>query len=106
MIPADIEFDPTPDQEPGDIRDNAERWIRENPDVMSLFERFALELAARKAAFGMRLVAERVRWECAFAYTTPFKINDHHTPYVARELVRRHPFLVDHLSFRRTKYEA
>ncbi len=87
------------------LRDQSHAWMIENPSVMALFERFALEMAGRGRHFGMRLIAERCRWECAFNYSTTFKINDHYTPYIARELVRRHPFLKDHIEFRRTKDE-
>lgn len=100
-----ISFEPYPHPDQGDLREQTREWMQENPGVMALFERFALEMASKRKHFGMRLIAERVRWEVAFTYNTEFKINDHFTPYIARELVRRHPFLRDHLEFRKTKYE-
>lgn len=100
----DFEDDPAPMQ--GDLRENAERWIAENPEIFGLFERFALELAGLKQVFGINFLRERVRWECAFFYgNEPFKITNSYSPYIARELVRRHPHLAGHMKFRRTKYE-
>ncbi len=100
-----ITFEDAPENETGDLRENALRWMEANPGIIALFERFSLEFLTRQRTFGMRLVAERVRWECAFTYATDFKICNNHTPYVARELVKRHPKLADFLRFRRTKYE-
>lgn len=101
-----ITYDETPDQEPGDIRENAQRWIDENPAAMDLFRRFAFELANRNTRFGMKALAERVRWEMAITTTgSTWKINNSHIAYIARDLVRRYPGLTLYLSFRRTKYD-
>lgn len=80
----------------------ARAWMDENPEVVALFERFALELAGKGRRFGMKLLAERVRWECAFFYAdSDFKINNNHVAYVARELIRRHPMLAELIETRR-----
>lgn len=101
-----IDFEPNPEQEPGDIRENAQRWIDENPRVMELFRRFAFEMANKHQRFGMKALCERVRWDVAvMANGGEFKINNSHVAYIARDLVRRYPGLTCFLSFRRTKYD-
>lgn len=105
MSQAQLNFEATPDQEPGDIRENAEAWIQRNPSVMSSLERYALEMAALKRHFGMKLIVERARYQTAFQADGQWKLNNSYTAYVARELVRRHPHLANYLTFRRTKYE-
>lgn len=74
-----------------------------NPQALALFERFALDLAARGQRFGINLIRERVRWECSFAYSGAFKVCNTHSPYIARRLIQRHPHLADHLDLRETR---
>ena len=45
------------------LRQAAADWIEANPRAFALFERFALSLAERGRSFGMKALAERVRWE-------------------------------------------
>lgn len=88
------------------MRDEAARWIAENPQVYRLFERFALEAAAQGRPFGAKLLAERVRWECVVVGRSDdlYKLNNNHTAYVARRLVADHPELGPLLRFRKTRY--
>jgi hypothetical protein len=80
----------------------AREWIDANPEAFAMFERFALELAAKGRRFGIALVTERVRWEVAFNYDkTDWKINNSHRAYIARELIARHPKLADLIETRR-----
>ena len=85
-------------------REAAEEWIESNPHVVALFERFALELAGRNRRFGINLIRERVRWECAFAYEDDFKVCNTHSPYIARHLIAKHPHLAAFVETRATKY--
>ncbi len=102
-----IEIEPSPVQEAGDIRENAQRWIDENPQAMELFRLFAFEMANKCQRFGMKALCERVRWDMAVSTTGgDFKVNNSHVAYLARELVRRYPGLTCFLSFRRTKYDT
>lgn len=87
-------------------REAALRWMEEHPDAVSLFETLAMQAAARGRKFGMKALTERVRWE--FLITRDegtWKLNNNHTAYVARELVRRHPHLAEHIEFRRASGE-
>jgi hypothetical protein len=88
-----------------DLREAAENWIATNPQVYGLFERFALEMYARGKKFGVGLLTERVRWECAITSTSDdgFKINNNHRAYIGRKLVADHPQLQGLLSFRETR---
>lgn len=88
----------------GDLAARAARWMDENPSAMALFERFALEAAARGHRFGIGQLAERVRWEVALSTTgDAFKVNNSYRAYVARELIRRHPDLAELIELRHTK---
>jgi len=79
-----------------------------NPSVYALFSRFALQMADRHHRFGIGLLAERVRWECAITSTNedddPYKINNNYRAYIARQLISDHPGLEALMVFRRTRY--
>lgn len=74
-----------------------------HPEIYRLFEQYALKAAAQGRRFGINLLRERVRWECAFSYDTEFKICNTHSPYIARRLLRQHPHLGDFLTVRSTQ---
>lgn len=78
------------------------RWIRRHPEAYALFVKYALELALRrKRRFGIKLIAERVRWEAVFEWgEEDFKINNNYPAYIARRLVREYPSLEGRLEFR------
>lgn len=72
----------------------ASAWMAEHPDAMRLFERLALVAAGRGRRFGMKALAERVRWEFSIERGDEhYKINNNHISFVARELIRLHPHL-------------
>jgi len=83
----------------------AAKWMRENPQAMELFERFALEAAHKRRRFGIGALAERVRWECHIGEYEDFKINNNYRAYIARELVRKYPHLAKFIEFRTVKAE-
>lgn len=90
-----------------DHRERAEAWIAEHPDVYALFERFAGEMALRGRKFGVKALAERVRWECEWIKKddeADWKINNNHVAYIARRLVQDHPQLKDFVEFRKVDF--
>jgi len=90
-----------------DLRESAERWIRDNPEAFALFERFALEALQHGRPFGAKLLAERVRWESTIVLGRDedgYKISNNHTAYIARALADRHPELLRLMRFRQTRY--
>jgi len=88
-----------------DYRAKAEAWIAKHPEVYALFERFALQAAAKGRRFGVKLLAERVRWECFFQRDAEdtFKINNSLVAFIARRLVRDHPKLEKYIEFRKVR---
>jgi hypothetical protein len=88
-----------------DLRKETEAWIQSNPDVAKLFLYFARELASKRRPFGIGLIAERVRYECAMT-TSPskFKVNNNARSYIARWLIAQDPSLEQWMSFRKVKY--
>jgi hypothetical protein len=74
---------------------------------MALFERFALDAASRERRFGVKALAERVRWECMISRDgNDWKINNSYVSTIARELVRRHPELLEFIEFRTSPQEG
>lgn len=72
-----------------DLRAAAEKWMRENPEAMRLFRKFAGQMLAAERRFGIGQLTERVRWECAVKTRgEPFKINNNFRAYIARRLIR------------------
>jgi len=69
-----------------DLRGEAERWIDENPEAYALFVRFARERVTKGRRFGVKAIAERVRWEWDLEWDGEFKLNNNLTAYIARRL--------------------
>jgi hypothetical protein len=85
----------------------AEKFMAAQPQVMALFTKFALEMAATGNRFGAKLIAERVRWEVATTWAADergFKLNNNHTAYIARALIEKHQSLEGLMTCRRTVY--
>lgn len=69
--------------------------------VFPLFERFALQMLDRRRRFGFRLIAERVRWEVKTTWEyEDFKLNDHYTPFIARDMIAKYPALGEYVETR------
>ena len=85
------------------LRESAAEWIASNGLAMSLFERFARQMVERRRRFGVKALAERVRWECAMAWDDTVKINNNYSAYVARELCQHIPGLADLIETRVTR---
>ncbi len=90
--------------------ENARLWMAENPAVMRKFEALALERASRGERFGVKQLAEYIRWHEWFghakdnvAYKGFFKVHNNHVAYIARELIRRHPRLKEFIELRKAK---
>lgn len=87
------------------LREEAERFIAEHPEVYALFEKFALAMAGRGKRFGIGQLTERVRWEVAMQWDKDdrgFRINNNHRAYIARQLIEDHPSLEGLIECRRT----
>ena len=66
----------------------------EHPVAMDLFENMARIAANRGRKFGVKFIAERVRWEFVIDRgIADFKVNNSHVAYIARELIERDPLL-------------
>lgn len=90
------------------LRQAAADWIEANPRAFALFERFALSLAERGRSFGMKALAERVRWEVLATWEKDaegYRLNNNLPAYIGRELVARHPELAAFIEFRRCRDE-
>lgn len=74
------------------LRQQADAWIEANPEIYELFKRFARNAAAHRRRFGVKLLAERVRWEIAIeSHGDDFKVNNNFTAYIARRLLEDIP---------------
>lgn len=73
-------------------------WIKLNPHVFELFERYTLIATARGAKrLSAWLVVNRLRWELEFEtkgtdiYDSQFKISNDYIAYLARDFIEKHP---------------
>ena len=88
-----------------DWREETDQWIEDNPTVYALFEKYALKKLHKNQAFGVKALAERVRWEVNFLWAhKKYKLNNNYSAYIARRLVAVHPKLLPLLKFRKTRY--
>lgn len=70
-------------------------WKALNAGVYDLFRRFARERLDASRRFGMKALVERVRWESPVPVTRTdgFRLNDHYTAYLIRDLIEEMPGL-------------
>lgn len=86
------------------LKERATAWMDANPEAMKHFAAFAEQLRQRGRRFGMKLLAERVRWELTLrGGAEDFKINNNHVAYVSRRLITDDPRLAEHIKCRITK---
>lgn len=65
-------------------------------------------MAERQRKFGMKALAERVRWEVMTTWdkdTDGYRVNNSIVAYIGRRLVEHHPVLKDYIEFRRCQDE-
>jgi hypothetical protein len=92
---------------PSDLRKAADKWMDRNPKVYGYFRHFACEAADRRQRFGMKALAERVRWECQVKTTgADFKICNSYIAYIARRLIEELPYLEEFIELRCAKDET
>lgn len=91
-----------------DYRSEASAWIDEHPTAWELIVGLALERVKAKRRFGMKALIERARWDAParFFGSGTYKLNNNHSAYLARELVKRYPSARRYLSMRRTEDES
>ena len=82
----------------------AHAWMSRHPEAMKILEEMALQMARRKQKFGIDLLTARVRWEFKLRPepVDEFKLSNNYRPYLARELIRRHPVLEDFITIHRS----
>lgn len=83
-----------------DRRSRTLAWLGEHPEAAGLLLQYAREMASHGRVFGIKLIAERVRYEMALA-GSPLKLNNDMTAYLGRWLVGQDPFLARYIRFRR-----
>lgn len=89
------------------LAEKAAEWMTSHPEAMGLFERLALQASMSGRRFGMKALAERVRWEYHVEKgDESYKINNNFVSYIARELIRRHPELEAFIELRQTREVA
>lgn len=82
------------------------RYTPEGREVYRLFLVFAVQRLRTRRRFGVKALAERVRWELDTLHERApheLKINNSHVAYIARELIRDVPALKELIEFRRVK---
>jgi hypothetical protein len=82
--------------DPRPLNKRHEKYLKfkaENPDVMAIIRRICVGLIKRGRHFSLRGVIYVVRFEEYFKgyRDEPYRICDHHSPYIARELVEEFP---------------
>lgn len=77
-------------------------WAAANPHVIDAMETLARQwFAAGNSRVSMRQLWERLRWESGIQTSDgPYRLNNNWPPFIARELVRRHPVWAESIQFR------
>ena len=89
------------------LRDTTEDWINSHPAAARLFLKFARELASRGRKFGVKLLMERIRWECVVEGLREgeYRLNNNMTAYLGRWLIGQDASLERFIAFRQVKYK-
>ena len=87
-----------------DLRVETARWIKSHPEVAKLFLKHAKESAEAGQAFGMKALAEQVRWQTKIKHGKGYKISNNHIAYIARWIIAEDPTIEEFLRFRNVKY--
>lgn len=96
MTQLSLDDAPAPGPARNDYEEGYRRWLETHEKVFRLFEVYALEMMQRKRRFGIAALLERVRWEVRMTWEKDedgYKINNNHKPYIARDLIAKHPGL-------------
>ena len=115
---------PQPDPGPGPLfnvvtQGVANRWPTEleldfvrfhenNPLIYTLFVRYAMDVKeAGFQRFSSRAIVHRIRWWYTVETRSDdgFRINNNHSPYYARKMMREYPDFKDFFSLRKTEGE-
>lgn len=82
----------------------------QNPMVYSFLIEFAFEWRLNRgkdARLGIKALFERVRWEVSLGNTkSDFKLNNNHTAFYARLIMRTNPALQDIFKVRRQRIQS
>jgi hypothetical protein len=82
-------------------KENFEKYDNLHPHIYELFERFALQVAAKKEHFSAKCIFHRVRWETAVGdYDGDFKIDDGWISHYARKFAKNYPIHENLFEFR------
>ena len=91
--------------EPLSPREEAEKEIRERPQLFALYEQMALDYARKRQHFGINLLRELARWHGVnVGMGKEYKVKNALSPYYARKLMEKHPGLKEWMELRKVKY--
>lgn len=86
------------------LKEKADRWMDSNPEIMHHFRKFSNQLRQTNRRFGMKLLAERVRWEIAISGDySDFKVNNNYVAYIGRRLIKEDPSMGKYINTRSTR---
>ena len=88
------------------LQEKYETWKAANPQILSLYRRFAMQAMSAGKPFSISLLTERVRWETMVKKTGTFKVNNNYRAYIARDLASEIPDLAQFIETRRVMGEA
>ena len=83
-------------------------WRDANQEPFRLFLRFARQAVTAERRFSTRTLVSRARWEWTIELrrVDEFRINDHISPYLARDIIRRMPEAEAYLELRTIRADA
>ena len=88
-------------------RERAIEWMRDHHNFLKWFLEAAIDLASREHKFGINLLREHTRWFVKLRYRPeePFKFCNTYSPYVARWILWKEPWIGDYMECKPAKDE-
>lgn len=97
----DLAFPPS-----NDLDVKARQFLRDNPEVWTLFVQMTKVMLERKEAFGMKMLVEVARWKHIIDTSdrnSSFKLSNSYTSYFVRLLIHFFPPVTDLVTLKETR---
>jgi hypothetical protein len=75
-------------------KDNFDVYNKENPDIYSLFEKYAMEASKHRSKYSAKIIFHIIRWNTMLSgKDSEYKIDDGWISHYARLFMDKHPEL-------------